>query len=518
MAAKAPVKAFEVKAPVVGIDLGTHSSSVAVVRGGKPEAVANAQGTHSTPSVVGFLDGELLVGDVACNNAPKNPTNTVVDCKRMFGRKAEDLAADAKRWKCALTQKDGKIAVQVVHKGQNTAFTAEQIGGHIISNLKQTAESYVHAGVKNAVLTAPAYFDDSQRAALVEAAGHAGITVLRVISEPVAAAIAYDLDQPNPLNPFSTFAVFNIGSRSCEVVVLDVKGGIFSERGAAVDHSFGGDCIDDVLLKWCAEQFKKKHKMDPSETSRSMARLRVGCERAKKQLTLISSTKIEVESAHEGIDFSVSISRAKFDELTSSVTAKATSVVEAALANAKVTAADLAQMLLVGASSRIPRVQALLQAALPGVELQTAIAPEEAAVMGAALQAEALIGHRVTPSAACQISAQVPSTPRDICIGCGPGVDTMLLAPAGTPLPLDLSFSIELQEAGQASMLIEMYEGPPGPQASAQLVAAECLHGIELGPITAHLNIDEAGRLTLHAKDASGASRHNIVVGPHEED
>ena len=145
------VKAIEVKTPVVGIDLGTHSSSVAVVRGGKPEAVANAQGTHSTPSVVGFLDGELLVGDVACSNAPKNPKNTVVDCKRMLGRKAEDLAEDAKRWKCALAQKDGKIAVSVVHKGQNAAFTAEQIGGHIIANLKQTAESFVHAGVKNAV-------------------------------------------------------------------------------------------------------------------------------------------------------------------------------------------------------------------------------------------------------------------------------------------------------------------------------------------------------------------------------
>jgi len=338
---------------------------------------------------VGFLDGELLVGDVAWNNAPKNPTNTVVDCKRMFGRKVDDLAAEKKRWKFALATKDGKAAVQVNHKGQDTVMSAEQIGGHIIANLKQTAESYVHAGVKNAVrlrgsqypaprtIVSPSLVerwparcragDDctgafrrctarctrrgsracwnyvsaprpSQRgvpARRADGPSCAACRVLRVISEPVAAAIAYDLDQPDPVAPACTFAVFNIGSRSCEVVVMGVSGGVFTHLGSAVDHSFGGDCIDDALLKWAAEQFKKKHKMDPSESARSMARLRVGCERAKKQLTLVASTKVEVESAHEGIDFSAALSRAKFDELTAAVTARTSTVVAAALQDAK---------------------------------------------------------------------------------------------------------------------------------------------------------------------------------------
>jgi len=307
-----------VQAPVVGIDLGLKASRVAVQRNDNIEVIANPDGNHSTPSVISFNDAEILVGDVALASAATNPTNTVVECKRMLGATAAELDSDIKRWKFAVgTSKEGKSAAKVQYKNASTTFTGEQLCGHIIANLKASAEAYVHDNVKFCVLTAPAFFTDKQRAALADAASSVGLLVLRVISDPVAAAIAYGLDKEDQED--ATVAVFSMGARTCEVAVLQTRGGLLNQIGAASDHSIGGDVVMEIITNWCMDEFKKKHKMDPRESKKSVERFKKACDLAKKQLSQAPQVRIEVESAHEGVDFSVMLSALKMNDLISPV-------------------------------------------------------------------------------------------------------------------------------------------------------------------------------------------------------
>lgn len=501
-----------VQAPVVGIDLGLKASRVAVQRNENIEVIANPDGNHATPSVVSFNESEILVGDVALASAATNPTNTVVECKRMLGVSAADLEGDAKRWKFTVgTSKDGKSAAQVQYKNTNTTFTGEQLCGQIIANLKATAEAYVHDGVKFCVLTAPAYFTDKQRAALADAASSAGLQVVRIISDPVAAAIAYGLDKEQEED--ATVAVFSMGARSCEVAVLQTRGGILHQLGFASDHSVGGDEVHEIIMNWAMDEFKKKHKMDPRESKKSVERFKKACDVAKKQLSQAPQVRIEVESAHEGVDFSVMLSALKMNDLISPVIKGITKLIDSALGQAGVAPDAMRKVVLVGGGCRIPKVQAVVKTSFPGAELCSSLNSDEVVVMGAAAQGAALVGCRMALHEALKKSVQLPVTPSDICIGSGDGSETILLIPARTALPCERSISLGTIDAAQTSALIQLYQAPPGPAQQDSLVAALLLEGIESGPLHVSLHVEAGGSLTLHAKDASGTARHNVTVG-----
>ena len=409
-----------VQAPVVGIDLGLKASRVAVQRNDMIEVIANPDGNHSTPSVVSFNESEILVGDVALASVATNPANTVIECKRMLGVSAAELGADSKRWKFAVgTSKDGKAAAQVQYKNNSTTFTGEQLCGQIIANLKASAEAYVHDGVKFCVLTAPAFFTDKQRAALADAAAIAGLQVLRIISDPIAAAIAYGLDKEQQDD--ATFAVFSFGARTCEVAVLQSRGGILHQIGAASNHSIGGDEVHEIIMNWAMDEFKKKHKMDPRESSKSVDRFRKACDVATKQLSQAQQVRIEVEAAHEGIDFTVMLSALKMNDLISPVLQGAAKLIDEALAESSAIPEDaITKVLLVGGGCRIPKVQAILQKAFPGAELCSSLNADEVVVMGAAAQGAALVGCKASFTEALRPQVTVPVTPSDICIGTVP--------------------------------------------------------------------------------------------------
>jgi len=506
-------KTFEVKGPCIGIDLGTHSSAVAVLRSEAPSVVANAQGSHTTPSVVAFVDAEQLVGEVAVQQAVKNASNTVVEAKRLLGRRHddEDVKKDAARWRFALTKNDGKACVQVQFKGAASVFTPEALCGMVISNLKSSAEAFVHAQVKNCVLAAPIYWNDEQRAALAAAASSAGLTVLRILSEPVAAAMAYDLDKPTEGS--KTVAVFNMGSRTCDVSILSVQNGLMRVLGSAEDLGLGGADVDETLVNMCVKDFLRKNKLDPTESHRSLAKIRTACEAAKIQLSQATNAKVSIESAHEGYDLNCAVSRARFDEMNSALFARILPLVGKALETAKVTVEDIDQVILVGGPMRIPKVQALVQQAFPGKELSTSIPPEEAVAIGAAIQAERLMGSTVSSGHALDKTVDMPVTPRAIFVGVEGGAKAQIF-PAGTPLPCEEHLSFGVADPSATAALIHIYEGT---EKDSQLVSTLSLNGVDAPPIAVTIQIAEDGNLTMHAKDASGMARHNMTVGPCEE-
>ncbi|EKX42565.1 heat shock protein 70-like protein, partial [Guillardia theta CCMP2712] len=381
-------------------------SRVAIVKNDKPEVIANAQGAHSTPSVVAFNENETLVGEVAYNFGTKNPTNTVFDAKRFLGRNQDDevLSSEGKRWRFNVMYKEQKPVFQVPYNGSPTNFTPEQICGQIFANLKSTAEAYMHTNIRNAVLCCPAHFTSQQREELIHSACDANLSVLLVISKPIATAIAYDLDKND--SGQQTILIFSMGARSCEVVVLDVNTGCFQERSVKVDHSLGGDAIDDILVDWFVDQFKRKHKLDPSESHRSLFKIRSGCENAKRQLSQTASTRVEVESAHEGLDFSQNLSRAKFEEMVSVISA----VVQ--LLRSVYSAGSINKVLMAGGCSRIPKVQSIVQQSLPDVEVCLNILPDEAGVLGTAIQGSTLVGSSWSTAEANSSNIEISALPR----------------------------------------------------------------------------------------------------------
>lgn len=504
-----------VQAPVVGIDVGLKASRVAVKRNENIEIIANPDGNHATPSVVSFNDSEILVGDVALASAATNPTNTVVECKRMLGATVAELEADAQRWKFDVgAGKDGKAAARVQYKRAEAKFTGEQLCGQIIANLKATAEAYVHDGVKFCVLTAPAFFSDKQRAALANAANSAGLQVLRIISDPVAAAIAYGLDTEQHVD--ATFAVFSMGARTCEVAVLQSRGGLLHQISAASDHSIGGDEVHEFIMNWAMDEFKKKHKVDPRESKKSVDRFKRASEVAKRQLSQAAQVRLEVESAHEGIDFSVMLSALKMNDLISPVVKGISSLIASALSKAGVAAQDMNKVVLVGGGCRIPKIQTIVQKAFENAEVCSSLNADEVVVMGAAEQSAALVGCKMHLADATKPVIEVPVVPRDICIGTGDGMETALVIPARTALPCERCMSVDLLDSSQASALLQVFEGPPGAAQQDAMVAALILEGIDAGPLHVSLHVDVGGGLTLHAKDASGAARHSITVPARE--
>ncbi|XP_027348777.1 heat shock cognate 70 kDa protein 2 isoform X4 [Abrus precatorius] len=381
--------------PAIGIDLGTTYSCVGVWQHDRVEIIANDQGNRTTPSYVAFTDTERLIGDAAKNQVAMNPINTVFDAKRLIGRRYSDASvqSDMKLWPFKVVAGPGdKPMIVVTYKGEEKQFSAEEISSMVLMKMKEIAEAYLGSTVKNAVVTVPAYFNDSQRQATKDAGVISGLNVMRIINEPTAAAIAYGLDKKASSSGEKNVLIFDLGGGTFDVSLLTIEEGIFEVKATAGDTHLGGEDFDNRMVNHFVQEFKRKNKKDISGNARALRRLRTACERAKRTLSSTAQTTIEIDSLYEGIDFYTTITRARFEELNMDLFRKCMEPVEKCLRDAKMDKSSVHDVVLVGGSTRIPKVQQLLQDFFNGKELCKSINPDEAVAYGAAVQAAILSG------------------------------------------------------------------------------------------------------------------------------
>ena len=345
-----------------------------------------------------FTDTERLIGDAAKNQVAMNPANTVFDAKRLIGRKFADseVTADAKHFPFKISDKAGKPQIDVEFKGEQKSFTPEEISSMVLTKMRETAESYLGGTVNNAVVTVPAYFNDSQRQATKDAGLIAGLNVLRIINEPTAAAIAYGLDKKSQGE--KNVLIFDLGGGTFDVSLLTIEEGIFEVKSTAGDTHLGGEDFDNRLVNHFVNEFKRKHKKDLTSNSRALRRLRTACERAKRTLSSSAQTSIEIDSLYEGIDFYTSITRARFEELCQDLFRSTMEPVERVLRDAKVDKSSVHEIVLVGGSTRIPKIQKMVSDFFNGKDPCKSINPDEAVAYGAAVQAAILSGDQSSKS------------------------------------------------------------------------------------------------------------------------
>nr|XP_027104462.1 heat shock cognate 70 kDa protein-like isoform X2 [Coffea arabica] len=387
--------AGEGEVPAIGIDLGTTNSCVAVWQHDRVEIIPNDQGNRTTPSYVAFTNAERLIGDAAKNQVAMNPVNTVFDAKRLIGRSFSDSCVqdDIKLWPFKVIRGPGdKPMIVVTHKGKEKQFAAEEISSMVLGKMKEIAEAYVGSTVKNAVVTVPAYFNDSQRQATKDAGVIAGLNVLRIIKEPTAAAIAYGLDKKSNCKGKINVLVFDLGGGTFDVSVLTIEEGFFEVKATAGDTHLGGEDFDNRMVDHFVQEFKRRHNKDISGSPRPLRRLRTACERAKRALSSAAQTSTEIDALFDGIDFQSTITRPRFEELNMDLFSKCIDPVKDCLRDAKMDKIEVHDVVLVGGSTRIPKVQELLQEFFNGKELCKSINQDEAVAYGAAVQAVLLGG------------------------------------------------------------------------------------------------------------------------------
>jgi heat shock protein 1/8 len=503
----------EVKGKAVGIDLGTTYSCVGVWQNDRVEIIANDQGNRTTPSYVAFTDTERLIGDAAKNQVAMNPHNTVFDAKRLIGRNFidQDVQSDMKHWPFKVLDKSGKPYIQVEYKGEKKEFTPEEISSMVLTKMKETAEAFLGTVVKDAVITVPAYFNDSQRQATKDAGLISGLNVLRIINEPTAAAIAYGLDKKAVGE--RNVLIFDLGGGTFDVSLLTIEEGIFEVKATAGDTHLGGEDFDNRLVNHFVQEFKRKFKKDISSNARAVRRLRTACERAKRTLSASAQTSIEIDSLFEGIDFYTSLTRARFEELNQDLFRSTMEPVEKVLRDSKIDKSSVHEIVLVGGSTRIPKIQKMVSEFFNGKEPNKSINPDEAVAYGAAVQAAILSGDT---SEKTQDLLLLDVAALSLGIETAGGVMTPLIK-RNTTVPTKKSEIFSTYSDNQPGVLIQVYEGERTRTKDNNLLGKFELTGIPPAPrgvpqIEVTFDIDANGILNVSAVDKTTGRSNKITI------